>query len=355
MKIIVVGGGIIGASITYHLAARRAGVTVLTGGKPGGVATADSFAWINAAPGNDSDYHNLRTQAILDWHRLQQEMGGRIEINWNGSIWWDKDRDAMVREASDHAAWGYPIHQISGAEIARREPNLGAPPEAAIYSAAEGSLSPVETTLTLLDAARELGASILDGTVTALLTDRQRITGIETEKAIHSADMVVLAAGINCEELATGIGVSIPMANLPGFLAQSASMPPLLNGLVLSPKLHMRQNSDGRIIVGEDFGGGPPPEDQDTMADTLLASACDLIDGVDELPTERHSLGMRPIPLDGRPIIGPAKDMSGLYVSVMHSGVTLAALVGRLVAEEIVSGNIVELLAPYRLERFTAA
>ena len=61
---------------------------------------------------------------------------------------------------------------------------------------------------------------------------------------------------------------------------------------------------------------------------------------------------VRPIPADGLPIMGPSREFSGLYVAVMHSGVTLGALAGRLIAQEIICGTPVEILEPYRLERF---
>ena len=66
MKTIVVGSGIIGASVAYHLAVRGAEVTVVTGGRPGGIATAASFAWINAAPENSRPSFEFRLKAILD-------------------------------------------------------------------------------------------------------------------------------------------------------------------------------------------------------------------------------------------------------------------------------------------------
>jgi glycine/D-amino acid oxidase-like deaminating enzyme len=64
------------------------------------------------------------------------------------------------------------------------------------------------------------------------------------------------------------------------------------------------------------------------------------------------SVGYRPMPLDGYPVIGFSQAVPNVYLAVMHSGVTLAPLVGELGAIEIVDGVNVALLAPYRLERF---
>jgi len=352
MKTVVIGGGIIGASIAYHLAARGADVTVLTGGNPGGIATAASFAWINAAPGNPRDYFDFRIKAIEDWHRLEGDLNGRLAINWNGSLWWESDIATVQAAVAEHASWGYPIRMVSTTEATEHEPGLAQHPEHAALCTLEGSLSPVETAAALLEAAAEIGARISDDTVESIIETGGRVTGVQTGPGGINADHVVLAAGVASEEIAAEVGVRVPMENSPGFLAQSAPLPPILRGLVLSPQAHVRQNSDGRIIVGEDFGGGKPPDNRDAMAEQLMAIVRGMLADGKDVRLESHSLGQRSIPADVRPIIGPAIGMPGLYVTVMHSGVTLAALAGRLAAEEIVGGQLVDTLAPYRLERF---
>ena len=64
-------------------------------------------------------------------------------------------------------------------------------------------------------------------------------------------------------------------------------------------------------------------------------------------------VGYRPMPLDGLPVLGFTQTVPNVYIAVMHSGVTLAPLVGELSAIEIVEGTTVDLLSPYRLERFS--
>ena len=142
------------------------------------------------------------------------------------------------------------------------------------------------------------------------------------------------------------------MENSPGLLIQTNPLPPLLNRLVLSPSLHMKQDPSGALVVGEDFGGGPAPDDPwpegrrhfERLRARLPSNAAMELAGV--------TVGDRVIPAGGLPAVGPARALEGLTIAVMHSGVTLAPLVGRLVATEILDEIEVELLAPYRPARF---
>ncbi len=357
MKTIVIGGGIIGASVAYHLASRGADVTVLDGGKRGGIATVASFAWINSAPGNDRTYHEFRLKAILDWHRLQHELaasdrGTELPINWNGSLWWENTPEDVRSDTANLAGWGYPTEMINRDTALAQEPYLRNAPKEAALSSLEGSLSPVETALILLDEAVAQGAEILETTVDSVLQADGKISGVRTPDGDLPADVVVLAAGIATDQLAAPLGVTIPMDNSPGFLMQTAVTSPLIRGVTLSPGVHVRQNSDGRVVVGHDFGGGPPPDDPVTEAQSLLAETQKLFDDSDGLAVETWTLAQRPTPADGLPIIGPSQSVGGLYITVMHSGITLAAIVGRLATEEILGAGPVDILEPFRLTRF---
>ena len=67
---------------------------------------------------------------------------------------------------------------------------------------------------------------------------------------------------------------------------------------------------------------------------------------------ERLTLGFRPMPTDDRPIVGALQSAPDVHVAVTHSGVTLAAILGQLVADEVVRGTRAAVLGPYRPERF---
>jgi glycine/D-amino acid oxidase-like deaminating enzyme len=146
-RIIVIDAGIIGASIAWHLARAGASVTVIEAGQAGGVATRNSWAWINASFGNTERYFRLRIRAMEEWRRLERDLPG-LRVAWAGGLIWDLPVEALQAFAAEHAAWGYDIRQVDRAGIQRLEPELAAPPELALHAADEGAVEPLAATLT---------------------------------------------------------------------------------------------------------------------------------------------------------------------------------------------------------------
>ena len=66
-------------------------------------------------------------------------------------------------------------------------------------------------------------------------------------------------------------------------------------------------------------------------------------------------MGERPVPLDGLPVVGAVPGAPGVFLAVMHSGVTLGPLIGQLLAQEILQGSLSPLLSSFRASRFAEA
>ncbi|TIN27278.1 MAG: FAD-binding oxidoreductase [Mesorhizobium sp.] len=350
-QVIVIGAGIIGASIAWHLSRAGARVTVIADSAAGGVATPNSFAWINASWGNPEPYFRLRTRAMAEWTRLAQDLPG-LPLSWCGGLCWDLSAADMETYATEHSAWGYGIERVDRAGAASIEPNLTEPPDFALYVAEEGVAEPVTATRALLADAGRHGAKIISSTVTALVQTSGKITGVDTSHGLIAADEVVIAAGVGSPDIAATAGIRLPIETPPGLIVHSRPTEKLLNGLVLAERLHMRQTAEGRIIAGSDFGGADPGMDAEATAHALFAAMKAMLRHSDVLELDFHTVGYRPTPIDGFPIIGRAEGVDGVYVAVMHSGITLAPAVGLFAALEILDGERDPLLAPYGLSRF---
>jgi glycine/D-amino acid oxidase-like deaminating enzyme len=348
-SIIVIGAGIIGASLAYHLAKSGARVTVIEAAEPGGIATRNSWAWINASWGNPEPYFRLRRQSMADWRRLAAEVP-EIMVDWVGGLIWDLPRPELEAYAAEHAGWGYGIRAVDGAEALRLEPALSAAPDFALHVAEEGAVDPTATALALLAAAQRQGAVLRRERVLSLDVEAGRVTGITTASGRQRADTIVIAAGAETASLAATADVKVPMSTPPGLLVATKPCAKLLNGLVMSPSMHVRQLADGSLLAGADFGGSDPGRDALATATAVFAGLQRLLKKGEALVYDRYQIGYRPMPADGFPILGPARP--GLYLAMTHSGITLAPLLGRFGAAEILGAGRDPLLAPYGWGRF---
>ena len=349
--VIVIGAGIIGASIAYHLARDGARVSVLDAGEPGGLATRKSWAWINASWGNPEPYFRLRMRAIAEWRRLAAEVPA-IGLDWCGGLIWDVPEAELEAYAAERAAWGHPIRGVSRDEILAIEPNLRDVPAYAYHVVEEGKVEPLAAARALLAAARARGASVLAQAPVKWLAESQgRVVGVMTDDGVIHADEVVVAAGAHAAGLIDSVGLTLKMTSPAGLLSHSKPTERLLNGLVMTPGLHLRQTQEGRIVAGTDFAGADPDGNADQLAADLQAKVSAMVKGAETLELDFLTVGYRPTPADGLAAIGRFPNRPGLYTVVTHSGITLAPALGLFAAHEILTGARDALLTDFSPDR----
>lgn len=164
-RVVVVGGGIIGASIAYHLARRGAQVTLVEKTRPAAGATQNSFAWINAGFGKlPFHYHRLNRLSMLAYRHLERQLDGQLRVQWGGSLQWtDNAEDAarLRQRVRRHQRWGYATRLVNEDEFHDLEPEMEpGTVMAAAHSEYEGSVNPVAATRALLQGAAAHGAQI---------------------------------------------------------------------------------------------------------------------------------------------------------------------------------------------------
>ncbi|MFK7800651.1 MAG: NAD(P)/FAD-dependent oxidoreductase [Anaerolineae bacterium] len=359
--VMIIGAGIMGASLSYHLAQAGAQVTILEKGEPGQGTTADSFAWINASRGKTPyHYYQLNLFGIAAWERLEQELEGALKVKWGGSVEWELEKDEAehVNQATQtHQAWGYPLQFIDADQLAKLEPNLQtADFETAVYTEIEGHVDPVYATKVLLKHALQMGAVLQTNcNVTAIDPAAHGTRNVKTSQGDFTADTIVIACGNHSPKIAEMAGFTIPLKDSPGVLVHAKPQPDVINRIVLSPHGHMKQKPDGRIVLGSSFEGGGGTDNSVEAGESLLKHAASSLPQLDKADVEKVTLGWRVLPEDGLPIIGFAKQAPDIYVATMHSGITLAPLVGKYAVAEILEELEVDQLQHYRLDRFDTA
>ncbi len=348
-RVVVIGGGIIGSSFSYHLARRGARVTVVAESGAGGVATPATFGWLNASWGNPEPYYRLRDASLALWRQLGAALPG-IGVSWNGCLTYDLPEPALRAYVAQHRSWGYPIRLVDGVEAARLEPGLREPPPLSAFAEAEGAAEPAMAVGALLAASE---ARLIRAHVAAIVVERGRVAGIRTGDETIAADLVAVAAGAGTPALIATAGAALKLDTTPGLLLHTAPLEPVLRRIVVGPGMDVRQTLQGQLIAGSDFGGSPVTGEPADIAKDLLEIVRRRVRGAENARMERYSIGHRPMPADGFPVVGFLPPVSGLYVAAMHSGMTNAAAVGAWGAEEMLTGRRHPLLAPFGPDRFS--
>ena len=135
--IVIVGAGIVGASIAWNLARRGKPVLILDQTGIGKGATGRSFGWINANFAETPAYFALRSAAIDAHHEMEAALGP-VATRWTGCLWWEDEGASFDAHVAELAAFGYEAQVVARPEIARMAPALATPPDQAIHVAREG-------------------------------------------------------------------------------------------------------------------------------------------------------------------------------------------------------------------------
>ncbi len=352
--VIVIGAGIIGASVAQALTARGAQVTVLDADGVAGAASGRSFGWINASFFANDAHFQLR-HAAMQAHRDLADEVGDTGVIWSGALWFEEQGAAFDAMRDKLTALGYPHRELGRAEFAALEPHVGPVPERSLLFPGEGAVDAATFTRRMLAVS---GAKVWLGcAVTGLQTEAGKVVGVQTAQGVLWADHVVIAAGTGAPALVEPLGLSLPMLSRPGVTLHTRPVAPVLRHVLVSPTQEIRQDASGHILAPTVAGHQGDASDTVTnlpgpAADAALARLQHLLPDV-ALEWAQVCIGWRPVPADGLPVVGEVHP--GLTLAVMHSGVTLAALTGRLVADEVVAGRVSPLLATFRPARFQTA
>lgn len=352
-NIIVVGGGIVGATIAWYLTNRGARVTLIDAGAIGEHTTAASWSWTNATAHNPKPYFDLRTRSMAEWDLLAEQLPD-LPYRRTGTIYADNERYNTEEFVANHTAWGYDVRMISADQARQYEPAVRGFEGPLAISESEGAAEATMVAAYLASLARKAGATVFTGiAIDSVTVDGQgRVDGVIMNGAPITADEIVIAAGAATPRIVGPLGVELPMETRPGLLATTDPLPKLIDRNVLLPGLHVRQKPDGSLLAGESFGGDSPEDAPEQIAEGLVERIRQVLAGAEGAKLAKYTIGHRPTPGDGFPVVGRPSHIDGLYIATMHSGVTLAPIVGRFVADEILDGRRDPLLAPYGVDRF---
>ena len=214
-NVVVIGGGIVGSSIAWHLSQSNATNTTIVAAKVGGVATPNSFAWVNAGSTDAKFYYEFRRRSMNRWRKIEQEVPGLSEyIHWGGSLNWEIANETERAEYGEKLKeWGYGVVTVNKTEIASTyvpEFHEDFLPNWALRYTEEGQMEAHIVAEKLVEAAQAEGAGLVEANVTSFLKANGRIAGVVLESGEEIiADHVVIAGGLGSVDLLAAENVTL--------------------------------------------------------------------------------------------------------------------------------------------------
>lgn len=367
MKAIVVGAGALGASVARSLAVAGEDVVLLDQRGAGTGTSATTFAWTNANRKEDPAYHRLNVAGMREHATLDAQLPGEQSYFPSGALQWaDAASEAWLTSNVDRLrSLDYPVRWVSRAEAARIAGDVRIPADATSFAhfPDEGYVLPDRLVANLVADAERHGAALSIGEVVAI-DDEQAASVALADGRVITGDRVVLATGRWTERLAAGIGIDLPMLTdvdrgspAVGLLGHVRAPGIDLRCVIHSPTLNLRPASGGSAVVqaldlNSDVDPADPPTSDGPIAATIARRLAGLLSDHSGQPDVDLRIGIRSLPADGHTIAGYASPRSRIYCLVSHSGITLAPVLGRLVAAEVSTGRQQDLLDAFRPGRF---
>lgn len=362
--VVIIGGGVIGCSIAYHLRRRGAEVTVVDQGAIGSGASCAAtglLAPIRPFLKSDAPYMILQLAGLRLFSSFAAELedasGIAIEYERTGTLRAVdlSQKDRLIAWVKDWQRVGFNMEFLIDDELRRREPLLSSDIVAGIYNADEPQLNAVQLVAAYARAAANMGATFCTQTeVLGVSSQGNKITGLSTSQGDIPCGHLIIAAGAWSAFCGDWLGVKIPVRPLRGqSLALLPSFP--LHHILFADHIYLAPKKDGTIIVGA------TQEEAGFQAVTTSEGIQSLMTAVEKVTPllatstiQRTWAGLRPRSSDTRPVLGGVPGWSNAFVASGGGGfgMLLSAITGQTMAELVTTGQTSPLIQPFSLERF---
>ncbi|MBE7452064.1 MAG: GcvT family protein [Kofleriaceae bacterium] len=363
-RVVVIGGGIIGCSVAYHLAHMGwRDVVVIERDRLTSGTTWHAAGLIVTFGSTSATSTELRTYTRDLYARLPAETGQATGFKPVGFIEVAADADRLEeyrRVSAFNRLHGVDVHELSPAEVgalfplARTDDLL-----AGFYVKEDGRADPVDVTMALARGARMQGATIVEGvTVTGVTRRRGAVTGVTTSHGEVEAEYVVNCAGMWARQLGARSGVTIPLQAAEHYYLITEKIPGLSPTwpVLEDPGScgYFREEVGGLMIglfepvcapwqvggVPDDFSFGELPPDWERMA-PYVEQAMRRVPITLETGVKKFFCGPESFTADLRPVVGEAPELRNYFVAAgLNSiGILTGGGLGRVVAHWIIHGR----------------
>jgi sarcosine oxidase subunit beta len=352
-SVVVIGGGVVGCSIAYHLARRgQRDVVVLERETVGAGTTSKAAGGIRSQFPTETEIR-FSLEAIGVFERFREEFGVDIGYRKIGYLFLISDPDDLAGYRERMALQrrlGIDVREISPAEAKAIVPALRVDDLiGAVWGPTDGMAGPAEVTNAFARRARELGARIVEGVdVTAIDVERGRVRGVRTSQGAITAPIVINAAGPVAARVGRLAGVDVavhprrrhifftePFPEIPGPVPLTTDR---ASGFYFRKEMEQLLLSPGDVEdIGEDF---TVPVDR-ARIDETVEKALHRIPIIEKARISGGWAGLRPLTPDDHAIIGWAPGVEGFFLAVGFGGHGFqhSPATGRYVSECLLDGK----------------
>lgn len=361
--VVVIGGGVIGTSIAYHLAKRGCGDVLLLERKQFACGTTWHAAGLVArfrGSYNLTELGKYSADLLVD---IEKETGQATGFKQVGSLYLASDAERweeLKRTVSVARGCGIEMHRITPAEVKDLYPIVNETDLiGGVFSPMDGQASPIDVTQAFAKGGRMHGASLIEGVkVTDVLVEAGRVVGVETDQGEIRSKIVVNCAGMWAHEVGRMAGVNVPLHACEHFYLVTEKIPDLPNNLPVmrdqSAEAYFKEDA-GSILLGafekgakpwgmdgipEDFSFDELPEDFDHFA-PVLEKAMHRVPLLGEVGIRKFFNGPESFTPDDRFHLGEAPEVRGFFVAAgLNSiGIQTSGGIGKYMADWIIDGH----------------
>ncbi len=373
-SVVIIGAGVAGCNLAYELTRRGATVTVIDTAEAGSGTSATTFAWVNSNNKTPAEYGLLNKLGLQAHERRARETSGAERwFHQTGSLeiaQSDQEMASLEAKVFDLTAHDYHSRLVTAETVRELEPTLDATRVVggALFEQ-EGWIDVQTMCLTLLERAVNAGAVFAPyETVIGIASSEVTTAAADGSTRRHHADVAILAAGNGNRRILAAGGIDFPTIdpngqNLSGEQKRASvgiisTTGPINSGvrhIIHATGIALRPARNGGITFSDAPTGGQWQIDDPqiwTVPALLLARARELYPCLRSVATETVSLGTRVLPEDGLTIADWITEDHSVYAVATHSGVTLSAHLGAVIANEVLTGTRDESLRSFGLSRF---
>jgi D-amino-acid dehydrogenase len=373
-KVIVIGEGIVGASVAYQLV--RVGVDVITidaGQKGQATAAGPGIVSPGGTTSQLPEFNQLMAQSFSHYEWLIPQLAEEGESDTGFETVGElllaldddeqsllKDAERVARQRHAEGVRGIGDVQIIDGHASRAMFPAISDIREALYIPGAARLDGRKLRLALLSAAERYGITRINGDA-QLLVENNRVRGVIVDGQRFESDAVVVAGGAWSADLLEPIGFNVPVEPQRGQIAH-LSLPDVDTSawpiLATFQRHYILTFPANRVVAGatREVGSGFDYRLTAGGVHQVLESAFSIADGLRVATLEEVRIGFRPVSIDGLPILGKVPRQDNLYLATGHgpAGLSLGAHSGTLVANLILGNDLDVDLTPYHPDRFRA-